>query len=125
MSVISMSAAGKLAGVSRQAIFNIKNNPGNALNFFQYNKITGKPGVDDEHADWKLYMQQRKQAIEKRSGQPHDNSKTGRGIDRLSVFVRAVCEVVQEKFGLSDGKVEELKVDFGERYTFIMDDMEG
>ena len=109
MNVVSNSEASRIAGVSRQAIQDLKRiNSTNKRKypFFKHDPDTGKPGVDLDHKDWISYLNRNKsKRVKKDKQSKQTNSKV---IESESVntvnndnMLKAVVYSLKEGLGLN------------------------
>ncbi len=120
MRVIKYIRASEIAGVSRQAIYDLKKiNDGGKRKypFFIFDMNTGKPGVNIDDPSWKDYLDRNKnkrvkkkpnvnntnQSISK-DKPPKTDIKTNKNI--IDIFVPAVKNAVIEIFGASKAEMK-------------------
>jgi len=126
MNVISNSEAAKLAGVSRQAINDLKRV--NACNkkkypFFVFNPETGKPGVNIDHKEWYNYLNRNQGKRVKRKSEinkPDCQVDVNENVKSVNVnnenMIQAVAEILQQELRLPKTEMNKIFNKIEKRY---------
>lgn len=116
MNVVSKSEAARMAGVSRQAINDLKNiniNGKKKYPFFVFDPGTGKPGVNIDHKEWLNYLDRNQSIrVKKKEKKQISESKVmsceqNNNADSQNI-IKAVVLAVQEKFRLNTNDLNDL-----------------
>ena len=124
MEVVTMYRAAKIAGVSKQAIFDLKkrNADGKSnYSFFCFDPKTGKHGIDINDIEWKRYLD-RGNKKNRQGNKPVRKTKEGvipsdQGNDaRFKNLMEAVFFVLKKTYSPSAQELEKLTGDISKRY---------
>jgi hypothetical protein len=117
--VISFSEAARLAGVSKQAINQLKARHADGkgeYTFFTFSPGDGLPGVDIDNPTWKHYVNRRTANRIRKRGKTESAFQKDL-VKYIIEILNVTAEVVQEVTGASDEQISEIKQKVASRYV--------